>query len=205
MTTAKYADLRVLVVSGSSRAGSFNALLAQAAAAQVRGVGAQATLADLRGLDLPLYDGDLEARQGVPEGARVLRQLVVEHDALIVSAPEYNALPTPLLLNSFDWLSRLAAEGSWPAGSVATAGKVVGLLAASPGGFGGVRALPIVRQFLATNFGMVVAPEHFALNFAHQAFDEQGALKQTSHQEALARVVQGVLRLAHALKQDQGQ
>lgn len=192
--------VRVLVMAASSRRGSYNARLAQAAATLVLRAGAQATVVDLRALGLPLYDGDLEADEGVPAAAREMRRWFGQHDALILSSPEYNALPTPLLLNSFDWLSRLGAEGVDPAGTAVTAGKVAGLLAASPGALGGLRALPMVRQFLSTNFRMLVVPEHFGLAHADQAFDGQGQLAQAAHQQALERVVHGVLGVAAALK-----
>ena len=192
--------LRVLIIAASSRSGSYNARLARAAQDLARRAGAHTTWVDLRALDLPLYDGDLEAARGVPQGARALRDLFASHDALILSSPEYNALPTPLLLNSFDWLSRVQAEGLTPAGAAATAGKVAGLLAASPGAYGGVRALPMVRQFLSTNFGMLVVPEHFALSHADAAFDDAGLLKQPAAQAGLERVVGGVLRVGSALR-----
>lgn len=200
MTSTSLPPLRVLVLAGSSRQGSYNQALAQAALQALRAAGATATLGDLRALALPIYDGDLESAQGVPEGARTLREWVGTHDALVVVSPEYNALPTPLLINSFDWLSRLGAEAPWPAGAELTAGKVVGLLAASPGALGGLRALPIVRQFLSTNFGMLVVPEHFGLSRAHEALNVDGTFKEVSHQRSLDRVVQGVLRVAGALK-----
>ena len=98
----------------------------------------------------------------------LLRDLFAEHDGLILASPEYNALPTPLLINSFDWLSVIPAEDGKPSGAAATGGKPVGLLAASPGALGGIRALPIVRNYLSTNFAMVVVPEQLALPLADQ-------------------------------------
>lgn len=187
---------RLLVLSGSSRTGSYNTQLAQVAAAQALTLGAHTTTVDLRALKLPLYDADLEAQQGVPDGAKELRRLIVEHDGVLLSSPEYNALPTPLLLNSFDWLSRTVAEGELPAGTAATAGKPVGLLAASPGALGGIRALPLVRIYLSTNFGMLVVPEQFALSQAHTAFDTDGNLKAAAHHGAVERVVKSVVAQA---------
>lgn len=194
--------VKLLVISGSARQGSFNGLLARAGARLAEAAGAEVTPVDLRALELPVYDGDLEAAQGVPEGARRLLKLVHGHDGILLSSPEYNSLPTPLLLNSFDWLSRLPAQDGLPSGTAVTAGKVAGILAASPGAFGGVRALPIVRQYLQNNFGMLVIPEHFALAQAHTAFDGNGELPSEAHRKALARVVNGLVRVAAAVKTD---
>lgn len=192
--------VKVLVISGSSRKGSWNGKLAQAAGRLAQAGGAQMTQVDLESLALPVFGEDWEAAHGVPASVRELRRLFSEHDALLLSSPEYNALPTPLFINTFDWLSRVGSEGGLPSGTGATAGKVVGLLAASPGAFGGVRALPIVRQFLSTNFGMLVVPEHFALSHADQAFDAAGALVNPAQQQALERVVRSVVKVAGALQ-----
>ncbi|MBN8510621.1 MAG: NAD(P)H-dependent oxidoreductase [Burkholderiales bacterium] len=67
------AALRLLVIAGSARAGSWNRRLAEAAARLARDDGADVRLLDLRELALPVYDADLEAASGVPEGARRLR------------------------------------------------------------------------------------------------------------------------------------
>lgn len=187
---------RLLVISGSARNGSLNGRLAHVAAEVALTQGAQVTTVDLRALNLPIYDGDLEAQQGVPAGAKELRRLVTEHDGLLLSSPEYNAFPTPLLINSLDWLSRVQAEGDLPAGTAATAGFPVGLLAASPGLFGGMRAMPLVRIYLSTNFGMLVVPEQFGLGQAHNAFDNGGLLKDAAHHGAVERVVKSVIRHA---------
>lgn len=192
--------VKLLVISGSARQGSYNGMLARLGARLAEEAGARVTPVDLRALQLPVYDGDLEAAQGVPDGARTLLRLVHEHDGILLASPEYNSLPTPLLLNSFDWMSRLPAEDGLPGGTAVTAGKAAGIVAASPGGFGGVRALPIVRQYLQNNFGMLVVPEHFALAQAHTAFDAHGELPSENHRKALARVVNGLLRVAAALK-----
>ena len=96
---------------------------------------------DLRALALPVYDADLEAASGVPDGARRLRDAIAAADAVLIVTPEYNGFPTPLLINAFDWLSRLQAAGDVPSGLATTAGKPVALLSSSPGPAGGLRAM----------------------------------------------------------------
>jgi chromate reductase, NAD(P)H dehydrogenase (quinone) len=192
-------ELRILVTAGSARQGAFSVKLATAAAAALRTQGATATLLDLRTLALPVYDADLEASQGVPEGARTLRDAIVAHDALLVVTPEYNGFPTPLFINAFDWLSRVPAAGDAPSGLGATASRPAALLSSSPGPLGGLRAMNYVRQYLSMNFAMLVAPQQFALSRANEAFDEAGALKDARAQQSVNGVLQALLRVAGAL------
>jgi NAD(P)H-dependent FMN reductase len=191
--------LRVLVIAGSARAGSLNQRLAATAARLAELAGAAVTSVDLRALDLPIYDADLEER-AMPEGARHLRRLFAEHDALLLASPEYNGFPTPLLINAFDWSTRPVAEDGLPSGSTAMSGTVAGLLSASPGTFGGMRSLLFTRQFLQMNLGMLVVPEQFGLGLADRAFSNTGVLADPKAQEAVAKVVRSVLRTAAAVR-----
>lgn len=191
--------LRVMIVAGSSRPGSFNGKLAAAAHLLAQQAGAQVTRLDLRALALPIYDAEVEAA-GMPAGAIALRDALAGHDALIVATPEYNAFPTPLLINAFDWASRTVATAQQPTGLAAMAGKPVGVMSASPGPFGGLRSLMATRQFLQTTLGMLVVPEQFALSQAMSAFDDAGGLRDEKHQQAVNRVVQALLRLGRALR-----
>ena len=191
--------VKVLVIAGSARSGSFNQQLAGVAAQQARQAGAMVTAVDLRTLELPVYDADLEAR-GMPGGARELRRLFADHDALLLVTPEYNGCPTPLLINALDWASRPVAEDGLPSGMAAMSGTVVGLLSASPGAFGGIRSLLHTRQFLQMNLGMLVVPQQFGLGRADQAFDANGGLIDAKALASVTAVVQAVLKTAAALK-----
>lgn len=126
-------DVRILIIPGSVRRGSLNAALAAFASRRASGLGLRVTELDLRALELPVYDGDLEASEGVPKGAYRLQQAIAGCDAVLVVTPEYNGFPTPLVINAFDWLSRISAAGSQAAGLATTANKPVALLSASPG------------------------------------------------------------------------
>ena len=184
---------RVLVVPGSARTGSYNLRLARLAAGLLEAQGAQATVADLRALNLPVYDGDLEAAAGVPEGAARLVAEIAAHDALLVVSPEYNAFPPPLLINAIDWASRL------PEHKAAMNGKPTALLSASPGLLGGMRSLLALRNFLAINPGLLVLPQQLAVSQANQAFGEDG-LRDAKQQQALQAVLAALLRAARALR-----
>lgn len=180
---------KVLVLAGSARAGSFNVKLADAASSVLASIGAQVVRLDLRGLGLPLYDGDLEAQQGVPPGTAKLVDALAAVDALVIATPEYNAFPPPLLINALDWASRL------PAAKAAMEGKPTAIVSASPGVLGGLRSLMALRQFLSLNLGLLVMPKQLAVGQAAQAFDADGALADSRQAQALEAVLQGLLRL----------
>ena len=192
--------LSVLVLSGSSRKGSLNLALARVATRIAESQGASVRLLDLRTLALPVYDGDIEAGQGIPPGAGELIDAIVAADAVLLVTPEYNGFPTPLVINAFDWMSRTSAQGSRPAGLAATAGKPAGLLSASPGPLGGLRSMNFLRQYLQMAFAMVVSPRQYALSRADQAFDDAGALKDEKARQAMEGVVDSLLKLASALR-----
>lgn len=188
--------IELLIIPASARAGSLNVQLARHAEQVAVGAGWQARVLDLRALELPIYDGDLEAAHGVPQGARALQDAIAASDAVLVVTPEYNGFPTPLLVNAFDWLSRLPADGARPTGLATTADKPVGLLSASPGPLGGLRSMNFVRQYLQMAFAMLVVPQQFALGKAHEAFDADGNLADARAAASVVRVLDALARLA---------
>jgi chromate reductase len=192
--------VRLLAISGSERSGSWNRKLLGVAEAAARTRGALVTPLDLRALGLPVYDGDLEKAQGAPDATRRLRDALLGSDAVLLVTPEYNGFPPPLVVNAFDWLSRLATEGGAPSGLGATANKPIGLMSASPGLLGGLRSLNFTRQYVSMAFAMLPVPQQFALSRANEAFDEAGALKDAKAQASVEAVITALLRVASALK-----
>jgi NAD(P)H-dependent FMN reductase len=173
---------RILVFAGSARSGSLNKKLARVAAAAVRAAGAEATLIDLADYPMPLYDGDLEAREGVPASGRKLKDLFIAHQGLLIVSPENNASVSALLKNTLDWISR--QDGS-ESGLIPYRGKVAALAGASPGALGALRGLTHLRAILQT-LSVLVLSEQVALGRAHEAFNEDGGLKDAKQQAALA-------------------
>ncbi|MFQ3787196.1 NADPH-dependent FMN reductase [Halomonas sp. A29] len=172
---------RILVFAGSARENSYNKRLAHLAAERIDRVGGQATFIDLRDYPLPLYDGDLESREGLPASARSLQNLLAEHQGLLLASPEYNGFITPLMKNTLDWMSRSDGERS---GLALFADRVAAVVSASPGAFGGMRSLALIRQLLS-NLGVTVLPNPLAVPRAAQAFGEAGELTDESQQQRL--------------------
>jgi NAD(P)H-dependent FMN reductase len=177
---------RILVFAGSARRGSLNKKLARIAAADAAVPGVEVTFIDLDDFPMPVYHGDLEAAEGMPENGLKLREIFIAHNALIISSPENNRSTSSLLKNTIDWLSRSIGDGKGlNSGLAPFRGKVAALLAASPGPYGGVRGLPHLRESLA-GLGVLVIGVQVAVVHADQAFDENGALRD----EKVARTVQ---------------
>jgi len=185
---------RILAFAGSTRGPSLNKKLVAAAARLAEAAGAQVTLIDLRDFAMPFYDGDLEAESGLPEGARALKALMMDHQGLLLSCPEYNSSVSAVLKNAIDWVSR--AQPGEPAG-VAYKGKWAALLAASPGNLGGVRGLMTVRQVL-NMLGVIVLPAQLAVSRAHEAFADDGSLKDAGHAAALTGITADLVRYIRA-------
>lgn len=176
--------VRVLVLSGSIRSGSFNTRLAVAAAAELARLDAAVTLVSLSDYPMPLYDGDLEAAEGQPDAALKLKRQFCAHQGIFIASPEYNAGVTPLLKNAIDWVSRVREDGEPPLS--AYRGRVFAIGSASPGGYGGMRSQLAVRQVLEAGCGALVIPESVAIPAAHQAFDDSGNLKEERLRNLLA-------------------
>ena len=170
--------VKVLAFAGSTRDGSYNKKLARVALESATRAGASTTFIDLRDLALPMFDEDLEAK-GLPAGARTFKDLLLGHDAFLISSPEYNSSVSAVLKNAIDWASR--PEAGQPPLSCFT-NKIVGLFAASPGALGGLRGLVHIRQILG-NINAIVLPQQLALIKAHEAFDASGALKDKAQDQ----------------------
>ncbi len=186
--------MNILVFAGSTRRESVNRKLARAAAQAVDAAGGRATLLELADYPMPLYNGDLEAESGPPENAFRLQDVIAAHAGLIVVSPEYNHSIPALLKNTLDWVSRAPrVKGANP-----FTGKVAGLMAASPGGLGGLQGLDTVQRVLAT-LGALVLPKLVAVGHADKAFDAAGLLQDESSARRVAELAAEVVAIAGRL------
>ena len=132
-------DVRILVLSGSIRSGSYNTQLAGLVAKHAALADAKVTQISLADYPMPIFDEDLEKEKGLPEGARKLKAQFKRHNGVFIASPEYNTAVTPLLKNTLDWVSRQSEQGEAPASAFKD--RVFALGAASPGALGGMRGL----------------------------------------------------------------
>jgi NAD(P)H-dependent FMN reductase len=160
---------RILAFAGSSRRDSWNRKVLAIAAEGARAAGAEVTVVNLGDFPMPIYNADLHKEQGLPPAMLELRALMMAANGVLIASPEYNTSITPLLKNTIDWLSQ---EANGESGKAPFEGKVGGLMGASNGAFGTIRALPHVSHILA-NLGVLMLPV-LAVPGVSKAFDESG-------------------------------
>jgi NAD(P)H-dependent FMN reductase len=141
---------------------------------------------------MPIYDGDIEDKDGLPSNAKKLKKLFLEHHGLLLACPEYNSSITGVLKNTIDWVSRQETDDEKPLACYT--GKMCALVSASPGGFGGLRGLVTVRSILG-NLGVIMVPEQVCVPKAHEAFNENGTLKDAKLAAAVEKVAAKLVTL----------
>lgn len=177
------APLRIVGLAGSLRSGSFNGQLLQAAA-RLAPAGLAIQIETIRGV--PLYDGDVEAAQGVPAVVEALKDAVAVADGLLLVTPEYNNSIPGVFKNAIDWMTR-------PAGDIPRVfgGKPIAMIGASPGGFGTILSqnawLPVLRT-LGTEpwFG-----GRLMVSRAHKVFDGEGNILDPAIEDQLKGYLAG--------------
>ncbi len=182
---ALVADQKVLLFSGSTRKDSYNKKLIMEAARALAKLGAKHQVIDLNDFPMPFYDGDLEAASGMPEKAKVLRKLMIEHEVIVIASPEYNRSISAVLKNAIDWASRGENGGS---SRTAFKDKTFVLLSAGPGSYGGKRSLIHLRTIIEAIGGKCLLDE-FSVPNAHNAFDQKGTLTDPQLQEGLQELL----------------
>lgn len=186
----------ILAFSGSTREASANKKVLAIAAAAARDAGATVTTIDLRDFPLPLYDGDLEERDGVPAAALELKSLFRNHRGLLIATPEYNTSLSGVLKNTIDWVSRPVKDEPHLA---PFGGKIAGLVSATLGPFGGLRSQAHLRQILEA-IGVMVIPEHWGVGgLNEQTFDAADNLADDTSQKMVQRVGVGLTRFLERL------
>jgi NAD(P)H-dependent FMN reductase len=188
---------KILVFSGSTRTGSFNARLAALAAKELTRADAEVTRISLADFPMPIYDGDAESSAGAPANAVKLKQLFGVHQGVLITSPEYNASITPLLKKAIDWVSRVREGREQPL--AAYKGRVFGLAAASNGTYGGMRSLMALRHVLELGCGALVLPEQVAVRGAAEAFDEMDDLRDERAARALKTLAQRLVDMARQI------
>lgn len=180
--------MNVLAIPGSLRAESFNLKLARALAA-LAPEGHSIEIATIHGI--PLYDGDVEAKSGLPEPVTALKEKVAAADALLIVTPEYNGGIPGVTKNAIDWLSRPPADIARVFG-----GKPTGVVGATPGPAGTRLAqtawLPVLRALgVVPYFGHALY-----LDGAGKAFDAGGALADEKVRDRARRYLEGLIEFA---------
>jgi chromate reductase len=188
--------LKILVIPGSLRTGSLNARLAAVAGYQFAQAGAEVTRISLADFPLPIYDGDLQTKSGVPKNAINLKRMIAAHHGVLIVSPEYNSSVPPLVKNAIDWVTRVQDPHE-------TRGQVFrerafAIAAASDNRLGGTRSLAALRLILSACHAMVIPNQH-ALSFASEAYDDMDRLKHPADIGALGALVRQLIEFSQSM------
>jgi chromate reductase, NAD(P)H dehydrogenase (quinone) len=176
--------MRILGISGSLRRDSHNTALLRAAA-ELLPPGVELEIFD--GLKaIPPYDADDDIPGETDPAVEALKQAIANADAVLVATPEYNHSIPGVLKNALDWVSR-------PYDATPLRGKPVAVIGASTGLFGAVWAQAEARKVLRT-IGAHVLDDELPVGIAHEAFDEQGRLRDPELTARLHDVVSSLVR-----------
>ena len=188
--------LKILVIPGSQRTGSLNARLAAVAAHALALEGAEVTRISLADFPLPIYDGDLQAKSGVPKHAVNLKRMMAAHHGVLIVTPEYNSSGPALLKNTIDWVSRVQ-DAHETRGQVFR-DRVFAIASASGNRLGGARALAALRLILSACHAQVI-PNQLALSFAEEAYDEMDRLKHAADADALKALARQLIDISQRM------
>jgi NAD(P)H-dependent FMN reductase len=188
--------LKILVIPGSLRTGSLNAKLAAVAAHAFAQAGIDVTRISLGDFPLPLYDGDLQAKSGVPKNAVNLKRMIGAHHGVLIVTPEYNSSVPPLVKNTIDWVTRVQ-DPQETRGQVFR-NRAFAIAAASESRLGGSRALAALRLVLTACHATVI-PNQLALSFAAEAYDDMDRLKHPADIEALGALVRQLIDVSQRM------
>jgi chromate reductase len=191
------ANPKILVLPGSTRAGSHNVRLAALAAKELTLIDADVTRISLADYPLPIYEADLDARAGQPAHAVKLKQMMMAHHGVFIATPEYSASVPPMLKNALDWVSRVRERGD-PT-YAAFKGRVFAIASASPGKFGGLRAAMALRQVLELGCGALVIPEQVSVSQADHAFDDMDNIADTNTANLLRAQLSRLVEMAQTM------
>jgi chromate reductase, NAD(P)H dehydrogenase (quinone) len=175
---------KILGFSGSTRKDSYNKKLLSLALNIAEENKCKTERIELLDFEAPIYDGDIESKDGVPQKIIELAQKIKNCDALVISSPEYNLSIPGGLKNTIDWLSRHKPQPF--------KGKSILLLSASPSMVGGNRGLWSLRVPLEA-LGAFVYPDMFSLALCEQAFDENLQLKDQKLSKTLEAMLVGFI------------
>jgi NAD(P)H-dependent FMN reductase len=168
---------KILVLPGSTRAGSYNVKLAALAVKELATIDIDVTRISLADYPLPMFEGELESEAGPPASAVKLKDMIMGHHGVFITSPEYSASVSPMLKNAIDWVSHVRERGE-PT-YAASKRRVFAIASASPGRSGGLHSLMALRQILELGCGALVIPEQVAIAQADHAFDEKDNIADT--------------------------
>lgn len=171
---------KIIGFAGSLREKSFTKMALRVVIKNIEEIGVEAEFIDLKPLNIPLYDGDLEKEIQLPDGIKTLREKIEKADGLILALSEYNHSISGVMKNTIDWLSRTKFAPD------ILGNKKVGIFSVSDGIIGGARA-QIAFYPTATTLNMDLMPSKVYVPEVDKKFTDGGELTDEKTKETLKK------------------
>jgi chromate reductase len=155
-------QLKVLVICGSLRKGSYNAALTRALPALARPDMKLITAPPFTAF--PFYNADLQDASGFPGPVNDLAAAIRAADGVLFVTPEYNWSIPGVLKNAIDWVSRLKEQPFKD--------KPVAIQSASQGPLGGARMQYHLRMALTFSDALLFGRPEVFVGLAATKFDK---------------------------------
>lgn len=141
---------------------------------------------DVREWNLPMLQHVFVSTDATPEEFKPLSKRMFDANAFILVTPEYNGSYTPALKNLLDHYPKQAR-------------KAFGIVTASPGIMGGMRATQQM-QLLINALYAIASPYMMVVGNVDKRFDAEGNLLDPTYQKTVDVFVKEFLWLAESLR-----
>ena len=157
---------KILAFAGSSSSISINQRLVTHVANRIQGH--EVKVINLRDFEIPMYSADVELKSGFPIDIRIIKNLIEEHDALVIAVNEHNGSVSSFFKNILDWLSRLDRNF--------LSNKKIWLMSTSPGSRGASSALEYTQGIFPRFGGQVI--ESFSFPSFNENFENESVINE---------------------------
>lgn len=167
--------MKIALISGSTRTGSINTQLIHAMAQRMELEGLAPTVLDLKDYEMPIYNGDYETENGAPKTTLALAELLLVHDGVFMCSPEYNGSLSPLMKNTFDWLTRTGNRDH-------LYGPIWALGSAAMGPMSGIMVMRQM-QYILNRLQCEIIPMQMGVGTSASAFKPEGGFAREFDQD----------------------
>ncbi|HKB43015.1 MAG TPA: NAD(P)H-dependent oxidoreductase [Chitinophagaceae bacterium] len=181
--------MKIEIISGSARSNSITKRVALNLIKQLKeDTNHEIGIIDMKDWDLPPLQSVFKSLDTTPDEFKSLSKRIFEADAFILVSPEYNGSYAPALKNLLDHYPKQHH-------------KPFGIVTASPGSFGGIRATQQMLLLVSALFG-IASPYLLVVPAVEKKFNVQGELLDESFQNSIHNFITEYLWLAENLVKD---
>ncbi|MFI5186390.1 MAG: NADPH-dependent FMN reductase [Chitinophagales bacterium] len=177
--------MRIEIISGSPRPNSVTHRVALHLQKQLQKTGYEVGIINLKEWNLPAVQSVFVSVEHTPGEFKPLAKRMFAADAFILVSPEYNGSYSPAMKNLIDHFPKQRH-------------KPFGIVTASPGPLGGIRASQQMQLLINALFG-IASPYMLIVSGVDKKFDADGNLLDQSFQNSINNFIAEYLWLAESL------